>query len=585
MINIYQLVPRVFGNCSVQMQVNGTIEANGCGKFNDINDAALASLCELGITHIWLTGIIRHATLTDYSSFGIPSSHPSLLKGRAGSPYAIADYYDLDPDLAVNVEKRMDEFCALVARIHKHGLKVLIDFVPNHLAREYQSIGKPTGIADFGENDQTALSFHPDNNFYYISNQSFVPPQRSETLYLSNELYVEQPAKVTGNDCFTAHPGINDWFETVKLNYGIDYGNMLHQHFDPTPDTWLKMREILAFWCNLGVDGFRADMAEMVPVRFWSWVIHQLKSEFQHIIMIAEIYQPNLYRDYLNAGFDYLYDKVGLYNQLEAILIRDHSVESLCHIWKSTEGFQHRMLRFMENHDEVRLASRQFLGNAAKALPAVAITALMHNAAFMIYNGQECGENAEGAVGYSGDDGRTSIYDYVHMPMHQRWMNDGKFNGERLLFGQRILRTKYKEILNARLKYPALREGQFYDLTWANPWYTDFDPRWVYSFLRYTDSSCLLVVVNFNPSEERSIRIKVPEDAQKKTTIKKHKFAASKAVNIFEPDDYVSYDPDLLHTEGLRVSLRASSYVVYELNSGAFENDRETFELEDLHSG
>lgn len=565
MINIYQLFPRVFGNCSVQMQFHGTIEMNGCGKFNDINDASLASLCDLGITHIWLTGIIRHATLTDYSSFGIPSSHPSVVKGRAGSPYAIADYYDLDPDLAVDVSKRMDEFRALLNRIHKHGLKVLIDFVPNHLARQYHSVSKPQHISDFGEKDQTSLSFHPNNNFYYLPSQSFMPPQRNEIIYQSENPYQEQPAKVTGNDCFAAHPGINDWFETVKLNYGIDFGNMLQQHFDPIPDTWLKMKDVLSYWCNLGVDGFRVDMAEMVPVQFWSWLINGLKSEFHHIIMIAEIYQPGLYNDYLKAGFDFLYDKVGLYNQLEAILTKEQTVESLSQTWRATEGIHHKMLRFMENHDEMRLASQQFAGNAAKALPAVALTALMHNAAFMIYNGQECGENAEGAVGFSGDDGRTSIFDYVHMPLHQRWMNEGKFDGERMLFGQRALRNKYKELLNARLHYVALREGRFYDLTWANPWFTQYDPRWVYSFLRFTGQSCLLVVINFNPLEERSVNVKIPEDAIKMTGISNLLDSEMKAFNIFDKNECVTYHPNLLHNQGLRVSLRASSYAVYEL--------------------
>ena len=260
MVNIYQLFPRLFGNKVVSSRINGTIHTNGCGKFDDISDVALLAIKEMGITHIWLTGILRHATLTDYSAHGIPKSHPSVVKGLAGSPYAINDYYDVDPDLSVDVSQRMREFEALIGRIHNHGMKVLMDFVPNHLAREYASVGKPTTASDFGFNDQVQLAFHPNNNFYYIQNQSFWPPYRESDLYQNDKVYIEQPAKATGNDCFNAMPTLNDWFETVKLNYGIDYQNDQQTHFDPVPDTWFKMEDILKFWLKKGVDGFRVDV-------------------------------------------------------------------------------------------------------------------------------------------------------------------------------------------------------------------------------------------------------------------------------------------------------------------------------------
>ncbi|MDP2236189.1 MAG: alpha-amylase family protein [Bacteroidales bacterium] len=566
MTNIYQLFPRVFGNKSVHNVFNGTIESNGCGKFNDINEKAIDALKELGITHIWLTGIIRHAKLTDYSVFKIPSSHPAVVKGRAGSPYAIKDYYDVDPDLAINVPNRLVEFEQLIERIHSAGLKVIIDFVPNHLAREYKSIAKPLGVSDVGENDMTWMSFSPDNNFYYLPGQSFIPPQRAESLYNSETTYTEQPAKVTGNDCFTATPGINDWFETIKLNYGVDFGNAMEQHFDPIPDTWHKMLHILKFWAEKGVDGFRSDMAEMVPVAFWRWVISELKSEFNDLLMIAEIYQAGLYHDFINAGFDYLYDKVGLYNRLTDVTLHGHSAESISSCWKMTENINEKMLRFMENHDEVRLSSQYFLNDPGKALPAVAVSALMHSCAFMIYNGQENGEKAEGAVGFSGDDGRTSIFDYCHMPQHQRWMNNGKFDGGRLLLEQKLLREKYKKLLRMRLELPAFREGKFYDLMWANPWYTEFDPRFVFAFLRFTEKQILLVVVNFHPAENRKMRVKIPQDAIQLSRIDDSSEGLWKAANLMKTEEVIPFLIEELPTVGIHLSIGPLQTGVYELS-------------------
>ncbi|KAF0129075.1 MAG: alpha amylase catalytic region [Bacteroidetes bacterium] len=565
MFNIYQLFPRLFGNKSTNVQPNGTIESNGCGKFNDINDAALSSIKELGITHIWLTGVIRHATLTNYSEYNIPSSHPSVVKGRAGSPYAISDYYDVDPDLAESVSNRMSEFTSLINRIHSNGMKVIIDFVPNHLAREYKSVARPDHVKDFGSDDKNHLPFHKDNNFYYLPNQSFLPPRREESLYQSDKIYVEQPAKATGNDCFTAVPSLNDWFETVKLNYGIDYLDNHLTYFEPIPDTWIKMKEILLYWSEKGVDGFRADMAEMVPVAFWQWVITSVKGQYPQLVMIAEIYQPGLYESYLKAGFDFLYDKVCLYNRLHDVLIHGHAAESISSCWKMMEGYNHRMLRFMENHDEPRLASPRFFGDAFAALPTIALSAFMHSSAYMIYNGQECGENALGTMGFSGDDGRTSIFDYCHMPEHQRWMNGGAFNGGNLSYDQRNLRAAYKKILQERLKQPALLKGKFYDLMWANPWYTEFDPRNVFVFLRFSEEQNLLIVINFNRLESRTVRINMHNDAMELMKIDSSSEELYEAIDLFSESTPIFFRPNELPDKGIRVALRSSQYAVFEL--------------------
>ncbi len=440
---IYQLFPRVFGATPTKR----------CGTFSDINDDAIERIKSLSVSHIWLTGVIRHSGWRD--------TNPAVTKGNAGSPYAIVDYYDIDPDLADNEADRMKEFEETVQRIHSHGLKVIIDFVPNHLAREYKG--------DF-----------TDENFYVLPNQKFVAPIEN------TGNYYEFPAKATGNDVFSPTPSPTDWYDTVKLNY-------------TNHDTWRKMLKIIEFWCSKDVDGFRVDMAEMVSVEFWRWAIVELRKSF-NVIMIAEIYQPQLYQSYLNAGFDYLYDKVGLYNTLENIFRYGQRADTISDVWKNLNGLDDKMLRFMENHDEMRLASKFFMKEAKNAFPFVAIAALMNRGPFMIYNGQEYGENAEDS-----DNGRTSIFDYVHMQsMHRRY--DVHIVSEIYEF--------YRKLLNFREKSAAIQKGAFYDLMWANPWYNDFDPQYVYAFMRYYGDDKLLIVINFNLTEKKNVTVTIPEDAR-----------------------------------------------------------------------
>lgn len=527
-MNIYQLFVRIFGNKNKEIQFNGTKNRNGCGTFADIDDVALDALRDLGITHIWLTGIIRHSTLTAYPDWGLEATHPQITKGIAGSPYSILDYYDVDPDLAVNPEKRMTEFVELVQRIHNHGLKVIMDFIPNHLAREYSSKCKPPDVENFGVHDNQTVAFSRDNNFYYCPQQKFVSPNKGFTN--DDNIYNEYPAKVSGNNVFAPNPSSNDWYDTIKLNYGVDYQNN-KTYFNPIPDTWLKMMDIMNFWCIKDVDGFRVDMAEMVPVEFWQWMIYKLRKSFK-IIMIAEIYQPHLYKDYLNAGFDFLYDKVGLYNTIENIYRYGQNADTLSDCWKDLDGLDDKMLRFMENHDEVRLASKHFIGNSFKALPGVVVSALMNRGPFMIHNGQESGENAENAVGFSGDDGRTSIFDYVSMPKHQAWMNNGAFDGGKFNAEQKKLFDIYSKLLNFRLKSDAINKGAFYDLMWANTDHLYFDSQFVYAFLRYYKNERLLIAVNFNRNESRDVKVKIPEDALKLMYLEDKEGKLKEGINI-----------------------------------------------------
>lgn len=513
---IYQLMTRLFGNKNTTNKPYGTIEENGVGKFNDINPAALRSLKTMGITHVWYTGVIEHAVLTDYTKYGIALDDADVVKGRAGSPYAIKDYYDVNPDLANDVGNRMTEFEHLVDRTHAEGLKVIIDFVPNHVARSYKSDKKPAGVKDLGETDDKNVAFSASNNFYYLPGQSFHVPAGYKPLGPNafptlDGKYDETPAKVTGNDQFTASPGVNEWFETVKLNYGVDIQNGRRTFFDPVPDTWVKMKDILVFWANKKVDGFRCDMAEMVPVEFWNWAIPQVKEVNKDIVFIAEIYNPAQYNNYINNGqFDYLYDKVQLYDTLRLLVRGERSTADIHAIYQTQENIHPNMLHFLENHDEQRIASPFFAGDPWKAIPAMVISATLDNGPVMIYFGQEVGEAGAGAEGFSSEDGRTTIFDYWGVPQHQKWMNGGKFDGDSLSMEQKQLRSFYSDLLTLSSKNPALVDGEYADLTASNIAAGNFTDK-VHAFMRFAGEERLLILTSFNAAP-LPVKVQVPKD-------------------------------------------------------------------------
>ena len=489
---IYQVLPRLFGNPKSLNKHNGTLEENGCGKFNSFTEKALTEIKSLGVTHVWYTGIIEHATRTDYSAHGIAQDHPAIVKGMAGSGYAIKDYYDVDPDLAENVDERMKEFQELVKRTHKAKLKVIIDFVPNHVAREYHSDAKPAGIVDLGQNDNPNWAFSPLNNFYYLPNEAFTPG-------LDVRGYMEFPAKVTGNDAFTASPTQNDWYETVKLNYGVNYMEGHQKQFDPIPDTWYKMRDILLFWASMKIDGFRCDMAEMVPVEFWGWAVSQVKFQYPSILFIAEVYNPAEYRNYIcNGKFDYLYDKVGMYEMLRNVTSRNFPVREITNAWQSLGGIENQMLNFLENHDEQRIGSGFFSGNGLYAKPAMIVAATLTQAPVMIYSGQELGEQGMESEGFSGLDGRTTIFDYWGVKSIQSWVNGGKFDDTNLTPEQKELRAFYQKLLNTTLSEKAITEGLMYDLGFANFDTIKFNTHEQYAYFRKYKDELLLVVLNFD---------------------------------------------------------------------------------------
>ena len=537
---VYQVFTRLFGNRNLSRKENGTVAENGCGKMADFTPQVLKGIQKMGISHVWYTGIIRHATQTDYSDYGIPRQHPAIVKGRAGSPYAITDYYDVDPDLAVDVKQRMKEFEQLVQRTHEAGLKVIIDFVPNHVARQYESICKPKKVKDLGETDDSMMGFDPQNNFYYCPGQRFDP--YFDLYQGEKEPYLEMPAKATGNDHFDNAPGKNDWYETVKLNYGVDYYAGRIGYFNPIPDTWLKMTDILLFWAKKGVDGFRCDMAEMVPAEFWMYATAIVKNKFKHIVFVGEVYNPYEYRHYLASGFDWLYDKVGMYDTMRSVICGYAPTSAISNAWQQTDDIRDHMLYFLENHDEQRVASDFFAADARKGVPAMMVSLLMQQNPFMLYAGEEYGERGMDREGFSGNDGRTTIFDY--------WSIDTlcRAASEQLTEQEKALYDIHVKTMHIARQEKAVAEGIFFDLMYVNS-----HLQRQYAFLRRAEGELLLVAVNFDANDV-TIDVNVPSHAFDFLTMKEKKVIAS----------------DLLTKEKLAMSLKRDGAIRMEIgaNSG-----------------
>ena len=520
---VYQMMFHLWGNKQTELVRNGSYKSNGVTKFKDVTDVALKALHKKGITHLYATGLIEHATMEDFTAFGSPLDHPSVVKGRAGSPFAVKDYYDVNPFLAENPSQRMSEFKAMLERIHANGLQLIIDFVPNHLARQYASDQKPKGVVDFGVQDNQQVAFDANNNFYYLPGTQFSVPEGVHPPVTVTIPYTEIPAKVSGNNVFSSQPSINDWFETVKLNYGIDYQHGNQTHFEPIPNTWIKMHEVLSYWTDLGVDGFRCDMAEMVPVEFWTYAISKIKKQNPKIIFIAEIYQPDRYRDYIfKGGFDYLYDKVGLYDGVRRLMQQKPEADcaDITRVWQHESGeFANHMLRFLENHDEHRLNTPAFAANNFwSTIPGMMITAALHDGPLMVYMGQEFGEKANEIEGYNEADDRSSMFDFWRVETHQRWMNGGKFDGGALTSDEKLIDTFYQDLFKRVSTSDAISKGAFFDLQYAQ--LDSYPSKKVYSFLRYTGNDRVLIVCNFDAHKTQTFDIQIPQLAKDMMGIK-----------------------------------------------------------------
>ncbi|MBL7885617.1 MAG: alpha-amylase [Flavobacterium sp.] len=537
---VYQVFTRLFGNTNTTNKPWGTLEENGVGKFNDFTDKALQEIKKLGVTHIWYTGVPHHALVRDYTNIGISNDDPEVVKGRAGSPYAVKDYYNVNPDLAVNPANRLQEFEALIARTHKNGLQLLIDIVPNHIARKYEGKNNPKGVRDFGADDDTSVEYARNNNFYYIPGQAFQVPTSDNYKPLNGESnpmidgkFSENPAKWTGNGSRLAKPDINDWYETVKVNYGVrpdgskDFPELpagydkksYKEHYafwkdKDVPSSWKKFKDIALYWTAKGVDGFRYDMAEMVPYEFWSYMNSAIKMKNPNAFLLAEVYNPNEYRNYIRLGkMDYLYDKVETYDYLKDVIRGKKNPDGLSAIQNNMKDIEHHMLHFLDNHDEQRLACADFAGSGERGKPLMVVSALMSSSPTMIYFGQEVGEAGTIDGGF-GKPTRTSIFDYVGVPNHQRWMNNKQFDGGQLSSSEKDLRDFYKRLLNFTIKSDALM-GQFQEIQTVNRQQTANYGENVYSFVRWSASEKLIVVSNISPDNESTFSLQIPSDVVK----------------------------------------------------------------------
>ena len=539
---IYQVFTRLFGNRNTTCKENGTLAENGTGKMNDFDQETLKRIKAMGVTHVWYTGVIRHASQTNYSVYGIPRQHAQVVKGRAGSPYAITDYYDVDPDLAVDVNNRMAEFEALIERTHQAGLKVVMDFVPNHVAREYKSICKPKGVKDLGEGDNTQMHFSAQNNFYYLWGQPLDLRNVQCGSAEGQEPYTEAPARATGNDQFSATPGSNDWYETVKLNYGIDYCDAggRSEHFNPIPDTWNKMTDILLFWAAKGIDAFRCDMAEMVPAAFWFWATDKVKFRYPNLKFIGEVYNPAEYRNYIGAGFDWLYDKVGMYDCIRDVICQRRRAADITAQWQATDDIRQHMLYFLENHDEQRIASDFFAGDARKGVPGHVVSVLLQQNPYMLYAGQELGERGMDKEGFSGTDGRTTIFDYWCVDTLRR----GYFERRKRTQAERELLAVYQQVMLIANKEKAVREGDTFDLMYVNQHLADRQ----FAFLRKAENEMLLVVANFS-NEQKQADVVIP----------------AHAFDFLQIPETETTATDLLSKEKLKLVLRRDNSVTMQL--------------------
>jgi glycosidase len=583
---VYQVFTRLFGNKNTTNKPWGTIEENGVGKFNDFTDKALQEIKKLGVTHVWFTGVPHHDVIRDYTKYGISNDDPDVVKGRAGSPYAVKDYYNVNPDLAVNPAKRLQEFEALIKRTHANGLKVIIDIVPNHIARNYHSLSNPKGVKDFGADDDTSVEYKRDNNFYYIPGKAFeVPtsdtykPLNGEKNPLIDGKFKEFPAKWTGNGSREAKPDINDWYETVKVNYGIkpdgskDFPELpegfdkkdFKAHYEywqgkDVPDSWKKFRDIALYWTKKGVDGFRYDMAEMVPYEFWSYMNAAIKMQDSDAFLLAEVYNPKEYRNYINLGLmDYLYDKVETYDHLKAVIQGNALPDALSDIQSNMIDIEHHMLHFLDNHDEQRLASAAFAGTPEKGKPLMVISATISTSPTMIYFGQEVGEPGNEDAGF-GKPTRTSIFDYIGVPHHQRWMNGGKFDGGQLTESEKELRDFYARLLNFTIKSSAMM-GKYQEIQTVNRNETkEYDPG-LYSFVRWDNKEKLIIIANCSWVTTSHVDLIVPEDVIEKWNLNDGDYKVT--------DQLYNHETSTLEVKGgrgiIKVKIKPSESFIFKL--------------------
>lgn len=522
---IYQLVVRHFGNTNQTRALDGSIDDNGVGKFADIDPVAIDALLGLGVTHVWLTGVLRQATLTPYP--GLPADDPDIVKGRAGSFYAVRDYYDVSPDYALDPDTRQQEFDDLVDRFHAAGITVLIDLVPNHVARSYASVVEPT--TDFGGSDDQSAFFDPANNFFYLPGQSLTlvkPAGWNPPGFVFDGAFTPEDGapghtpKVTGNNQAIAAPSETDWYETIKLNWGFDFTTGTGD-YRPIPDTWLKMDAIVAYWQGRGVDGFRCDFAHFVPAEAWEWLIDQARTRDPEAYFLAEAFAD--LDGLLAAGFDAVYHDAG-YDGLKRIYQGTGSQDDYAAVMFGLgDDVRARYLQYLENHDERRIASPiepvgspddSGFGSMQAGYQLAPLAFLFSAGPILVYNGQEVGEPGAGVEGFGQEDGRTTIFDYWSLPALSAWVNGGAFDGGGLSPAQADLRRYYGDLL-ALSQDPSVVGSAYWGLEYFNnPGMFGDVPDGFYTFARFEPGSAraVVVVANFAPGSSSAGPVRLPAE-------------------------------------------------------------------------
>lgn len=585
---VYQLFVRHFSNMDVDGEPWGSKERNGCGTFEGITREGLKDLVNMGITHIWLTGVLRHATRTSYP--GLPAQEESIVKGLAGSPYAVTDYYDVDPDLAVDPEKRMDEFQRLIDRCHLVGLIPLIDYIPNHVSRAYKTLAE--GKESFGEWDDTSVFFHRENSYYYLAQGvgEGVPPFKLPHGVWSQEIF---NARVTGNNAATWRPSEHDWYETVKLNYGYNFlegaGACCNlpdflTWLPDVPKTWRMMDDVIKFWQAKGIGGFRCDMAQMVPMPFWKWLIARARVRDRGVFFIAEAYDDHMKTvwgdpvpELLGSGFSAIYDAPA-YHLAHHIYEKGNWANDFDELNRSSNFLYRHGVRFIENHDEPRICAPLHWGGVGEKISKAMMTLLYASGKgpVLVYNGQEVGERAEGPGGYGGDNGRTSIFDYTCLPKLAQWVSYGAFEESNLPKDERELRDFHVMLLRL-MQHPSLANGDFYGLNWSNmktPSYgrgkgEKISGHWIYSFLKhdFVTRKTILVVCNLSPDKDyNNIQIHIPENALDWCGIRGEGVEFSPLMD--EMSKLRKYDMESLVAGGFKCSVKAGNAEIYEINTG-----------------
>ena len=590
---------RYFGNTITTNQQDGTIEANGCGKFADITETVLQALKDLGVTHVWLTGCLRQATLTGYPEVGLPSDDPDVVKGRAGSLFAVRDYFDVCPDYACHPANRLDEFASLVDRVHRAGLKALLDFVPNHVARSYHSVVKPE--LDFGTDDDTGKFFAPNNHFFYLAK---IPGQKLtlskpvswnpvgvkfDGEFAPEDGSVGRPPKVTGNNVTSPNPGADDWYDTIKLNYGYNFVDGTG-HYDPRPRTWDVVDQILAYWQAKGVDGFRCDFANYVPAEAWTFLIGQARQRDPNAFFFAEAYvnpfagsgdPVTSMQQLIDAGFDAVYHDPA-YDLLKAIYQGKASQDDYDHEMAFPPIAKHCVVEYLENHDERRVPSpiifdagpdNSGFGSVEAGYQLAPLQYLSSSGPVLMLNGQEVGEPGAQAEGYQLADGRTTIFDYWAMPEFVKWVNGGRYDGGGLSKTQLAIRRFYAALLGLCQDPSVLGDG-YWGLKYFNrpERFTDC-PADLYSFTRFQSASrrALVVVANFRPGTAVQGRIRIPQEL-----VAAVGFTGNVSVHLLldrqgrRDCSVATVNAERLTSDGFPVSVSNQSAYVYTIAAGKY---------------